>query len=74
VGGSSRNGGGKGKSGKSGRSGGMHWRRRHALEAAACIGGVGMCQKSTEADGADGASVNTRVSEAVKQSELVRTL
>jgi hypothetical protein len=38
--------------------------------AAACIGSVGMCRKSTEADGADGATVNTQVSEAVK---VVRT-
>jgi hypothetical protein len=32
-----------------------------------------MRRKSTEVDRADGASVNTQVSEVVKQSELVRT-
>jgi hypothetical protein len=32
-----------------------------------------MHRKCTEADGADGASSEDKVSEAVKQSELVRT-
>jgi hypothetical protein len=48
------------------------------LEAVACIGGIGMRQKSTEvdggdgADGADGAGSEYKVSEVVKWSELVR--
>jgi hypothetical protein len=59
----------------------MHqrWRRqkwRDALEAAACIGSVGMRRKSTEADGADETDRDgseDKVSEVVKRSELVRT-
>jgi hypothetical protein len=55
---------------RSGRSRGMHRRRRHALEASECVG------QSTEVDGADETDRDggeDKVSEAVKQSELVRT-
>jgi hypothetical protein len=51
-------------------------KRRDASEAAACIGSIGMRRKSMEADGADKTdrdSGEDKVSEAVKQSELVRT-
>jgi hypothetical protein len=69
----------------------MLWRRAEWLEcqnvlqadevseAAACIGGIGMHRKSTEADRADRAmepkepAVNTKCWRRSKQSELVRT-
>jgi hypothetical protein len=50
------------------------WQRRQRQRvvsgAVACIGSVGMRRKGMEADGADGATVNTQVSEVVK---VVRT-
>jgi hypothetical protein len=52
-------------------------RQRDALEMAACIGGIGMQQKSMEADGvdgADGASGEYKVSEAVKAVTTCRNL
>jgi hypothetical protein len=50
----------------------MQQRWRDALEAVACIGGIGMHWKSMEVDGADRAGSEYKVLEAVKQSELVR--
>jgi hypothetical protein len=52
---------------------GMHRRHWNASEALECIRGIGMHRKSTEADRADRASGEYKVSEAVKRSELVRT-
>jgi hypothetical protein len=49
----------------------QRWQRRRDVSgAAACIGSIGMRRKCTEVDGADGATVNTHVLEAVK---VVRT-
>jgi hypothetical protein len=43
-----------------------HRRQRDASKAAACIGGIRIHRKSTEADGADRASGEYKVSEVVK--------
>jgi hypothetical protein len=55
----------------------MRQRRRDVSEAAACIGSVRMCRKSTEADGADrtdGDGGEYKVSEVVKTVRTCQNL